>query len=191
MQAIAKACETRLTFTHGETLSGEALQTWLEGSKQVMYHILSCVKEMSPTEIEDYRNLNEREWRIVAGASLRGEEVCRPLTDGEKMEFGRLRPEWLEELKTSDINVQVRYPSSPIIDHFRFFNGLTATSVSQMIDTILVPDIAAKRWIKNYVAKHPSVFRPGGPRVRLFPSTQLRLAWLTLVSVCGRRFGLR
>jgi hypothetical protein len=190
-QFLSKTFEIELRFTHGKSLSGETLQKWLECNKQVMHQVLSYIKEMSPTEVEDYRHLNEREWRIVGGASFRGDEVCRPLTDSEKAEFGQIRSEWLRELETSDINVRVRYPSSRIIDHFRFFNGLKGTPVSQLIDTILVPDMAAKRWIKTYLAKHPTAFRPGGPRVRLFPSTAPRLAWLSFVSLCDRLFAFR
>jgi hypothetical protein len=182
---LSKTFEINLSSRHGPTLSGEKLQNWLGRNIQVMHHILASIKEMSPTDVEDFRHLNEREWRIVAGASIPGEEVCRRLTDDEKEEFGRIRPEWLRELKTSDINVQVRYPPSRVIDHFHFFRGLKTTSVSQMIDTILVPDTAAKRWMKKYIAKHSSAFRPGGPRVRLFPSTRPRLAWLRLCQICN------
>lgn len=183
-QFLSRAFEINFNFTHGQPLSGEALQKWLERNKQAMYYVLSYIKEMSPSETEDYRYLNEREWRIVAGANFRGEEVCKPLTDDEKMEFGQVRSEWLNELSTSDINVKVRYPTSRIIDHFRLFNGLKTQSVSQMIDMILVPDMAAKSWMKTYIAKHPSAFRPGGPRVRLFPSTASRMAWLSVRSIC-------
>jgi hypothetical protein len=182
-QYLSRDFEISLNFTHGKPLSGEALQQWLERNKQVMYQIISYVKEMSPTETEDYRYLNEREWRIVAGAGFRGSEVCRVLTDTEKSEFGVVRPAWLEPVRSTDINVQVRYPSARIIDHFRFFNGVSGKTVSQMIDVVLVPDRRAKRDVHNYIKANPSAFRVGGPRVQLYPSTAVRLAWLSLSSI--------
>jgi hypothetical protein len=167
-QYLSREFEIYLDFTHGQRLSGEALQKWLERNKQVMYQILSNVKEMSPTDIEDYRYLNEREWRVVAGAGFQGSEVCRVLTDQEKSELGTLRPAWLEELRSTDINIQIRYPSARIIDHFRFFNGISGKTVSQMIDVILVPDWRAKREVGKYIKQHPSAFKQG---IRAFSST--------------------
>jgi hypothetical protein len=177
-QFLSRTFEIVLNFTHGTPLQGEALQSWLERNKQVMYHILSYIKEMSPIDTEDYRYLGEREWRIVAGARLGG-EVCRMLTDDEKMELGQIQPRWLEELKSSDINVQVRYQPSRIIDHFRFFNGIRSAPISKMIDTVLVPDNSAKRWVQKYVKENTLLFTPGRPRIRLFPSTPLRAIWLS------------
>jgi hypothetical protein len=162
-QFLSRAFEVILNFTHGTPLSGVALQQWLERNKQVMYHILSYIKEMSPSEVEDYQYIGERVWRIVAGANFDGGEVCRTLTDDEKRELGQARSRWLKELTTSDINVQVRYQPSSIIDHFRFFNGIKSVPISRMIDTILVPDISAWRWVRNYVTTNASLFRPGGP----------------------------
>jgi hypothetical protein len=182
-QYLSRDFEIILNFTHGPCLSGDSLQKWLERNKQVMHQILSHVKEMSPSEVEDYRYLNEREWRIVAGAGFRGSEVCRALTDPEKSEFGTLCPAWLEEIRSTDINVQVRYPSTRIIDHFRFFNGVSGETLSQMIDVILVPDRRAKQEIGKYIKEHPSAFKSGGPRVQLYPCTALRLAWLSLSSI--------
>ena len=109
--------------------------------------------------------------------------MCRVFTDPEKSEFGTLRPAWLEEIRSTDINVQVRYPSTRVIDHFRFFNGVSGETVSQMIDVILVPDRRAKQKIGKYIKEHPSAFKSGGPRVQLYPSTALRLAWLSLSSI--------
>lgn len=178
-QYLSRDFDIVIKFSHGQPLSGDSLQAWLERNKQVTYQILSCVKEMSPSNNEDYRYLKEREWRIVAGTNFQGGEICRTLTDAEKSEFGARRPKWLEVLKSTDVNVQTRYAPSRIIDHFRFFNGVSTETVSQLID----PDRNAKFEISKYIREHASAFKAGGPTLRLYPSTPLRLAWLSLSSI--------
>lgn len=170
--------EITLNFSHGPTLQGAALRQWMEQNREAIYHALSFVKELSPSSVEDYRYLYEREWRIVDGANYLGNPVCRLLTPAEITELGTIRPAWLGNLTSSDINVTVRHPSSRIIDHFRFFNGIGAQTVAKMIDTILVPDRAAKKYIRNFVRQNHALFQNNGPRIRLFPSTMLRrIAW--------------
>jgi abortive phage resistance protein AbiGi (putative antitoxin) len=177
---LSRDFEIIFKFTHGTSLAGASLQQWLERNKQAMYHILSYVKEMSPRDVEDFRYLYEREWRIVAGMEFGGREACRMLTEKEKSELGGVRPLWLNEVRSIDINVQVRYPKVRTIDHFRFFNGIEDISVSQKIEEILVPDMAAKRYVSAFIKKHQSAFRPSGPKVRLFPNTASRLFWIFL-----------
>jgi hypothetical protein len=175
---LSRDFEIGLNFTHGNPLRGAALLNWLEQNREVIYHPLSYVKELSPRDIEDYRYLYEREWRIVDGAQYKGKSVCRPLTDTEVTQLAIGRPAWLEKLVSSDINVTIRYPNSRIIDHFRFFNGIGADTVAQRIDTILVPDRAAKRYVKTFIKRNRAAFKDGGPRIRLFPSTFVRrFAW--------------
>jgi len=100
--------------------------------------------------------------------------VCRPLTGAELTELGTTRPAWLQNLVSSDINVTIRYPNSRIIDHFRFFNGIDTDTVANMIDTILVPDRAAKKYVTKFIRYNRTAFKDGGPRIRLFPSTVAR-----------------
>lgn len=171
---LSRDFEIILNFTHGSPLKGRALQRWLEQNSNSLYHALSYVKELSPRDVEDYRYLYEREWRIVDGAEYKGTPVCRSLTSAEVTELGAARPAWLGQLVSSDVNVTARYPSSRIIDHFRFFNGIGTRTVAQMIDTILVPDRVASKYIKGVIKDNPTLFKPGGPRVRLFPSTFAR-----------------
>jgi hypothetical protein len=185
---LSRDFEFIINFTHGKPLSGKDLQIWLEHCKQAIYHTLSCVKEMSPRDSEDYRYLKEREWRIVAGAQFKAIELCRELTEDEKLNFGKLRSSWLEKIDTNDINVLDRYPKARIIDHFRFFNGFGESAVSNLIEVILVPDLRAAQYVKAFIRKHPSSFRPGGPKVQLYPSTRVRRAVLRLRQLVAELF---
>jgi hypothetical protein len=159
------------TFTHGKPLVGEALINWLTFGRNCIEGSLSFIKEMSPQDNEDFRYLYEREWRIVEFLQIRGKDPCRVLTDVEKHELCLLNPDWKKHPTVSDINIRVRYPSAPIIDSFRFFDGLPdAGKVSMKIDTILVPNDAEKAFAKEMIYKIPRSFKAGGPEVLVFPS---------------------
>jgi len=132
---------------------------------------LSFIKEMSPQDTEDFRYLYEREWRIVELLQIRGHNPCRVLTDVEKRKLCELNPDWNKHPVVNDINMQVRYPSAPIIDSFRFFDGLPGEGkVSQRIDAILVPNDAEKTFTEKMISENPRSFKAGGPKVWVFPS---------------------
>ena len=102
---------------------------------------------------------------------VRGKDPCRVLTDTEKSELCSLNPTWKQHPIVNDINIQVRYPSAPIIDSFRFFAGLSETEkVSQKIDVILVPNDTEKAFAERMISEDPHAFKIGGPEVRVFPS---------------------
>ena len=159
------------TFTHGKPLVGDALINWLAYGRNCIERSLSFIKEMSPQDSEDFRYLYEREWRIVEGLRVLGKDPCRVLTDTEKSELCSLNPTWKQHPIVNDINIQVRYPSAPIIDSFRFFAGLSETEkVSQKIDVILVPNDTEKAFAERMISEDPHAFKIGGPEVRVFPS---------------------
>jgi hypothetical protein len=159
------------TFTHGNPLVGEALIQWLTYGRNCIEGSLSFIKEMSPQDSEDFRYLYEREWRIVELLQIRGKNPCRVLTDMEKRELCLLNPNWKKHPVVNDINIQVRYPSAPMIDSFRFFDGLPgAEKVSRKIDAIVVPNDAEKTFAEKMISENPRSFKAGGPGVRIFPS---------------------
>lgn len=156
-------------FTHGKDLVGDELLQWLQYGRNCIERALSFVKEMSPPSAEDFRYLYEREWRIVEGIQIKGKDSCRPLTDDEKRELVAINPTWKNAPTTNDINIQVRYPSVPLIDSFRMFGGIS-DRVSQKIDVVLVPDLNEKQFVDDLVSKDPNAFRSGGPEVFVFPT---------------------
>jgi hypothetical protein len=158
-------------FTHGKTLVGDALVNWLAYARNCVDRTLSFVKEMSPPDSEDFRYLYEREWRIVAGLQIRGTELFRLLTDVEKAELCSANSNWAEPPVVNDINVQVRYASEPIVNSFRYFNGLSESDrVSRKIDVVLVPDDTEKAVIQRLISEAPHFFKAQGPEVLVFPS---------------------
>jgi hypothetical protein len=172
-QYLSREFDFEVKFTHGPALKGPSLVGWITQSELSLRRTLSFVKELSPRDVQDFRYLYEREWRIVDGLGFRDKPVCRPLTDPEKLRLCNVRNAWAEKIKSDDINVQLRYGDTRLIDHFRYFNWVDRP-VSQMIEVILVPDQAAKRHVQSYIDAHRDTFRPDGPRVQLFPSTMLR-----------------
>jgi len=172
-QYLSREFDFKVNFTHGPELKGPSLVEWITQNELSLRRTLSFVKELSPRDVEDFRYLYEREWRIVDGLSRTGKPVCRPLTDPEKVTLCNMRNAWAEKIKSDDINVQLRHGDTRLIDHFRYFNGVDRP-VSQMIEVILVPDQPARRHVQNYIDAHRDAFRPNGPRILLFPSTMLR-----------------
>lgn len=176
-QYLSREFDFQVKFSHGPVLKGPSLVEWITQSELSLRRTLSFVKELSPSDAEDFRYLYEREWRIVDGLGLKGNPVCHPLTDPEKLALCDVRSAWAEKIKSHDINVQLRYGDTRLIDHFRYFNGVDCP-VSQLIEVILVPDHSAKRHVQNYIDAHRDAFGTDGPRVQLFPSTMLRrLCW--------------
>jgi hypothetical protein len=172
-QYLSRDFDFEVRFTHGPALKGPSLVEWITQSERSLRRTLSFVKELSPRDVEDFRYLYEREWRIVDGIAFRGKNVFHSLTEAEKLELCNVRGAWGEKIKSEDINVQLRYGDTRLVDHFRYFNGLDHP-VSRMIELILVPDSAAKHYVKNYVDARRAIFGADGPRIQLFPSTTLR-----------------
>jgi hypothetical protein len=172
-QYLSRDFDFEVKFTHGSTLKGPSLLDWITQSEHSLRRTLSFIKELSPRSMEDFRYLYEREWRIVDGVAFKGKTVFRPLIDAEKSELCNIRNAWAEKIKSDDINVQLRYGNTRLVDHFRYFNGFDHP-VSRMIEVILVPDRAAKRHVQDYVDAHRAIFRTNVPRVQLFPSNMIR-----------------
>ncbi len=157
-------------FTHGKSLVGADLMKWIAHGKNTIDRALSFIKEMSPPDAEDFRYLYEREWRIVEGLLISGKDSCRILSDNEKRELCSQNKHWKQPASVNDINIQVRYPTAPIVDSFRIFNGaLPNERISQNIVMVLVPTEDEKNFVQNLIRKTPRAFKVDGPEVRVFP----------------------
>jgi hypothetical protein len=87
-----------------------------------------------------------------------GKDPCRVLTDAEKQELCSMNPNWKKHPTVTDINIQVRHPSVPIVDSFRIFRGFVADErVSQKIVMILVPDDAEKPFCREIYRPAPKI----------------------------------
>jgi Putative abortive phage resistance protein AbiGi, antitoxin len=158
-------------FTHGKTLVGDDLLRWVQHGRNCVSRMLSFVKEMSPPDVEDFRYLYEREWRIVDGIQILGKNPCRLLTDAEEADLCAMNPNWKNPPMVSDINIQARYSSMPLIDSFRIFEGTSETErISHKIEMVLVPEEFEKRFVEDMVSREPASFRIGGPEILLFPT---------------------
>ena len=125
----------------------------MEKTSNLIFMVLSFIKEMSPQAAEDHSYLFEREWRIVFGFGLAGQpSAFRALTQGEKGSLCARRHAWREGRQSEDINITARYATTPVIDSFQYFNGLPGKeTVAQLMDTILVPDEFEACWVRNFV----------------------------------------
>ena len=176
-QFLSRDFDFEVNFTHGPKLRGQSLQEWITASELSLRRTLSFVKELSPSNTEDFRYLYEREWRIVDGLAFQGNVIFSSLPDAEKAALCNARNAWGEKIRSDDINVQLRTGDTRLVDHFRYFNGIDRP-VSQLIEVVLVPDRPAKRRIEAYIAANRGRFRQGGPQVELFPSNVFRrLSW--------------
>jgi hypothetical protein len=125
---------------------------------------------MSPPDVEDFRYLYEREWRLVEGLVLSGKNACRMLSEDEKSELCAMNCGWKERPIVTDINIQVRHSVGRTIDSFRFFNGVASSDpVSRKIEVIMTPDEASAATTRKFVEYHSSAFRGGGPEIQIFP----------------------
>jgi Putative abortive phage resistance protein AbiGi, antitoxin len=169
-QAQGTPAEITFDFTHGKPISGKALTDWVTYGRNSVDLALSFVKEVSPPETEDFRYLYEREWRIVEGIVISGNNPCRELTAGEKSELCAMNSKWTEKPIITDINVQVRHRIERVIDSFRFFNGTSPTdTVSRSIQVVMTPDETSAAVVREFADQHSSAFKSGGPEIRLFP----------------------
>lgn len=159
-----------LPLTVGNTtLTGKQRDEYIEHARQSIYRVLSFAKEMSSPDVDDFRYLYEREWRIVAGARLPAQDPYRPLTQDEIVEFGCKCPRWKNPL-TTDAALLAKYPHNSALERFLFFNGLNGISVSKQIDTILVPDNEMQNRVTEHIRQNADKFRSDGPMIRVLPA---------------------
>jgi hypothetical protein len=158
-------------FTHGKSLVGADLTKWIAHARNAIDRALSFIKEMSPPEAEDFRYLYEREWRIVEGLVISGNNPCRVLSDNEKRELCSQNNNCKNPPSVNDINIHARHPTAPIIDSFRIFNGaLLNERVSQKIVAVLVPTEHERAFVQKPIEKSPKAFKEGEPEVLVFPT---------------------
>jgi len=177
LQALAKEFNAKgvpfsVRYQHGPTIQAEQLVPEMEKTANLIFTVLSFIKEMSPQAAEDHSYLFEREWRIVFGVGRAGQpSAFRALTQGEKDSLCARRPAWREGRQSKDINITARYGTVPIIDSFQYFNGLpNKETVAQLMDTILVPDESEACWVRNFVVERASHFGDKSPNVITFPA---------------------
>jgi hypothetical protein len=156
-------------FTHGKSLVGADLTKWIAHGRNTIDRALSFIKEMSPPDAEDFRYLYEREWRIVEGLAILGNNPCRVLSDNEKRELCSQNKNWKKPPSVNDINILARHPKAPMIDSFRIFNGaLPNERVSQKIVTVLVPTEDERAFVQKLIEKTRKHSRRVGLRFSCF-----------------------
>jgi hypothetical protein len=169
----AKGIPFTVTYKHGSSMQADQLVTEMQHVAHSVFMVLSFIKEMSPQSAEDHSYLFEREWRLVTGFDLAGKpSAFLILSQDEKEALCARRSVWREKRQSQDINITARYGDAPVIDSFRYFNGLPGgKTVTQLIDTFLVPDESAAEWVKKFVADRAKHFGDGIPKVVTFPAT--------------------
>jgi hypothetical protein len=164
---------TSISIKHeqGPTLEGDRLVQEMGKVADAVYLVLSFIKEMSPSSSEDYSYLQEREWRLVNALEIAGRPSSfRVLNQEEKELLCAQRPIWRESRRSEDINIIARFGTAPVIDSFRYFNGISGkATVAQNIDTIIVPDQTEKEWGEEFVSTNPHLFCGNRPKVVIFP----------------------
>jgi hypothetical protein len=153
-------------------VNADQLVKEMEKTANAIFWAVSFIKEMSPQSAEDHSYLFEREWRLVSALGFTGQPLpFRCLTPDEKESLCARRPIWRASRQSQDINITARYAATPVIDSFRYFNGLPGKeTVAQLIDTILVPDEAEACWVRNFVAQRADQFGGKDPNLIIFPS---------------------
>jgi len=174
-QELAKQnISVTVNYAHGPTVGSEQLVKEMEQVKNAVYTVLSFIKEMSPSDVENHSYLLEREWRLVSGMNRTDQTPAyRQLTSAEKETLCATKPAWRKPRESSDVNISSRYGTAPVIDSFQFFNGLPhRATVAQSIDTILVPDESEARWVEKFVIDQPRLFvESAPPRIVIFPGS--------------------
>ncbi len=167
----AKGIPFNLKYEHGPTLDVDRLTEEVGKVADTITLVLSYIKEMSPSSAEDYSYLLEREWRIVYGFDFTGKpSTSRVLTQEEKDNLCAKNPIWREIRRSEDINITSRFGSAPVIDSFRYFNGIPGkATVAQQIDSIIVPDEKEKDWVETFILTHSTLFGGTQPKVVAFP----------------------
>lgn len=172
IRAIDQIVPVKVQYAHGPTIQGDQLRSEMEQVRNAISMVLSFIKEMSPSDIENHSYPLEREWRIVSGMNLTGQpSAYRQLTDAEKEKLCTTRPAWRKQRESSDVNISSRYGAAAIVDSFQFFNGLSdRATVAQCIATILVPDQSEAQWAQTFIINHANRFsKSAPPRVVIFP----------------------
>lgn len=170
---VAKGIPITVQYVHGTPVSGERLVTEMDNVANALFCVLSFIKEMSPPSAEDYSYLFEREWRLISGFGLAGRApTSRPLTSEEKEILCSHNPAWRAPRQSQDINITARYGAGPVVDSFQYFNGIPGQgTVTELIDTVLVPNKKEAQWVASYVADNHSLFGRNMPRVVVFPGS--------------------
>jgi hypothetical protein len=152
-----------------KTLKGEELREYVRCARDSILHFLSYVKVMSSREEDDQFFLREREWRIVSGVVISGEDPFLELDDSTKAALLGKRPDWGEPPDTGDPNVGKGDPSERLVDRFRFFNGMRSTgSVCQNASQIIVPGMNDLERVREFIKTRAELFGTKVPRVVLF-----------------------
>lgn len=167
--AALKACmapgNATLTINQ-KTLAGEERDQYIHQAELSLRYMWSFVKEMSGDE-NDYRYLYEREWRVVEGGVLNGNSAARLLTGEEAHELASKCPRWNNPIQMEPENLQ-RFPHQHAHQFFHFFNGVSGKTISQEMQTLLVPDEDLRARVQEYLERHPERFSEPKPNVKVF-----------------------
>jgi hypothetical protein len=177
LQALAKEFREKgvpfsVQYKHGATVQADQLVREMANTASSIFTVLSFIKEMSPRAADDHSYLLEREWRLIAAFGFAGQPLpFRHLTEDEKNLLCSRKPEWKHPRQSEDINITAKYGSTPVVESFRYFNGLPGKdTVAKFVDTILVPNERERQWVTEFVQAHASLFQDGGPNIAVFRS---------------------
>jgi hypothetical protein len=148
----------------GTMFSGEERRSLLLRGRDAVEQVLSYVKQMSHSDVNDYSYLYEREWRIVAGVAIQGQTLTRELTPEEKTELTGKRPRWQQPV-TFGIKPLYHREHTGMIDLFKMFNGVGGVEVAKEITDILVPHFSMVERVEQYIQGHRDLFADVAPSV--------------------------
>ena len=95
------ACQPTLNFSDGAVLQPSDVINRSELAVGCIARALSFVKEMSPAGASgsEFQYLYEREWRIVAGVTINGKHVFKPLPDVLRSDLLDGRKDWVPAIE--------------------------------------------------------------------------------------------
>jgi hypothetical protein len=170
--AALKACiapgNANLTINQ-KTLAGAERDQYIHQAELSLQYMWSFVKEMSGDK-NDYHYLYEREWRIVEGGLHNGTSGARLLSNEEAKELAAKCPRWNDPIQMEADNLR-QFPHQHAHQFFCFFTGIPEKSISQGMQTLLVPNEALKSRVQEHVQRHPEFFGKIKPDVRVFGGT--------------------
>jgi Putative abortive phage resistance protein AbiGi, antitoxin len=132
-------------------------------------HLLAFVKQMSHNDVNDFSYLYEREWRIVCGLQVNGQEIARELTADEKTELCEKRSRWGQPLEVASRPFFHREHAA-MIDLFMLFNGTGESTVAKNIEHILVPSLEMQKSVNRYLIEQPQMFADVPPTLGVLDS---------------------
>ncbi len=145
---------------------GQERREFLSRCRNSIKHLMAFVKQMSHNDTNDYSYLYEREWRIVGGLAVNGQEIARKLTPDEKTELCEKQSRWRQPLEVVGTPF-FHKEHTAMIDLFMLFNGVGESTVAKNIEHILVPSVQMQDSVNRYMIEHAHMFADVPPTLSL------------------------